>query len=56
MHHLLVCNTPTKGVFKGGGEVRRFKPFPKIFLFFLKSAGKEVERKINKRGGGGVNC
>ena len=41
-----------KGVFKGGG----FKPPPKKFSdFFLKSEGKEIERK-RKKGmlGGGV--
>ena len=40
-----------KGVFKGG-----FKPPPpEIFRFFLKSEGKEIERKRKKRDvGGGV--
>ena len=43
-----------KGVFKGG--FRGFKPPPEIFRFFLKSEGKEIERKRKKRmwGGGGV--
>ena len=41
-----------KGVFKGGG----FKPPPKFSDFFLKSEGKEIERKRKKRdvGGGGL--
>ena len=42
----------TKGVFKGGGG---FKPPHEIFRFFLKSEGKEIERKRKKRDvGGGV--
>ena len=43
-----------KGVFKGGG-FRGFKPPPKFSDFFLKSEGKEIERKRKKRdvGGGG---
>ena len=44
-----------KGVFKGGG-FRGFKPPPPKFSdFFLKSEGKEIERKRKKRdvGGGG---
>ena len=44
----------TKGVFKGG--FRGFKPPPLKFSdFFLKSEGKEIERKRKKRdvGGGG---
>ena len=43
----------TKGVFKGG--FRGFKPPPKFSDFFLKSEGKEIERKRKKRdvGGGG---
>ena len=44
-----------KGVFKGGGG---FKPPPPKFLdFFLKSEGKEIERKRKKKGcwGGGVH-
>ena len=36
-----------KGVFKGGGGFRRFKP-AEIFRFFLKSEGKEIERKRKK--------
>ena len=45
-----------KGVFKGGG-FKGFKPPPKFSDFFLKSEGKEVERKRKKmrrdgRGGG----
>ena len=47
-----------KGVFKGGGEFRGFKPPPSKFPdFFLKSEGKEIERKRRKKGcwgGGGV--
>ena len=38
-----------KGVFKGGG----FNPPPEIFRFFLKSEGKEIEKK-EMLGGGGV--
>ena len=40
-----------KGVFKGGVQTP-----PEIFRFFLKSEGKERERKRKKRdvGGGGV--
>ena len=50
-----------KGVFKGGFRgFRGFKPPPKISDFFLKSEGKEVERKRKKNekgwGGGRVNC
>ena len=43
----------TKGVFKGGGG---FKPPPRNFqIFFLKSEGKEIERKSKKKDvGGGV--
>ena len=42
----------SKGVLKGGG----FKPPPKFSEFFLKSEGKEIERKRKKKGcwGGGV--
>ena len=43
-----------KGVFKGGGSGGSNPP--KIFRFFLKSEGKEIERK-RKKGmfvGGGV--
>ena len=50
-----------KSVFKGG--FRGFKPPPEIFRFFLKSEGKEIERKRKKKkrdgmggGGGGGNC
>ena len=43
----------TKGVFKGGVQT----PPPKKFHFFLKSEGKEVERKKNKKGQGReINC
>ena len=43
-----------KGVFKGG--VQGVRTPPEIFRFFLKSEGKEIERKRKKRdvGGGGV--
>ena len=43
----------TKGVFKGG--VQGVQTPPEIFRFFLKSEGKEIERKRKKRdvGGGG---
>ena len=48
-----------KGVFKGGG-FRGFNPPPRNFqIFFLKSEGKEVERKRKKMrrdGRRGVNC
>ena len=51
---VFVCAV-VKGVFKGGG-FRGFKPPPKFSDFFLKSEGKEIERKRKKRdvGGGGV--
>ena len=47
-----------KGVFKGGGGFRGIKPPPKFSDFFLKSEGKEVERKRRKKGKGvwGVTC
>ena len=51
----------SKGVFKGGGSGGS-NPSPEIFRFFLKSEGKEVERKREKnekRWGGGLiqlNC
>ena len=39
----------TKGVFKGGGGSGGLNtPPPEIFRFFLKSEGKEVERKGKK--------
>ena len=44
-----------KGVFKGG--VQGVQTPPEIFRFFLKSEGKEIERKRKKRdvgGGGGL--
>ena len=45
-----------KGVFKGGVQGVQTPP-PEIFRFFLKSEGKEIERKRKKmkrdRGGGG---
>ena len=43
-----------KGVFKGGGVQT---PPPEIFRFFLKSEGKDIERKRKKKGmlgGGGL--
>ena len=45
-----------KGVFKGGIQGVQTPP-PKIFRFFFKSEGKEIERKRKMRcwgGGGGV--
>ena len=50
-----MCNGRCKGVFKGGGGFRGFKPPPKFSRFFLKSEGKEIERKGKKMdvGGGG---
>ena len=44
-----------KGVFKGGGGSGGSNP-PEIFRFFLKSEGKEIERKRKKGcwGGGGL--
>ena len=47
------CNT-AKGVFKEGGGFK--PPTPKIFRFFLKSEGKEIESKRRKKGcwGGGI--
>ena len=46
-----------KGVFKGGGGSNP-PPSPKFSDFFLKSEGKEIERKKNEKGwgGGAVNC
>ena len=44
--------TMTKGIFKGGGVSGGSKP-PKIFRFFLKSEGKEIERKKEVLRGGG---
>ena len=50
-------STLGKGVFKGrGGGVQGVQTPPEIFRFFLKSEGKEIERKRKKgmlRGGGG---
>ena len=45
-----------KGVFKGGGSGGSNPPPPKFSDFFLKSEGKEIERKGKKRDvwGGGV--
>ena len=34
-----------KGVFKGGGGLGGLNPPPKFSDFFLKSEGKEIERK-----------
>ena len=51
---LIVCSMlyVYKGVFKGG--FRGFKPPPPKFSdFFLKSEGKEIERKRKKKGWGG---
>ena len=51
-----------KGVFKGGRLGGLTPPHKKKFRFFLKSKGKEVERKRKENekgweeGGGGVNC
>ena len=47
-------NYDLKGVFKGGG-FRGFKPPRNFQNFFLKSEGKEIERKRKKGcwGGGG---
>ena len=46
----------TRAYLRGGG-FRGFHPPPEIFRFFLKSEGKEVERKKYEKGwGGGVNC
>ena len=47
---------PFKGVFKGGVQGVQTPP-PKFSDFFLKSEGKEIERKRKKGmwgGGGGV--
>ena len=55
---IIIANEPVKGkgVFKGG--VQGVQTPPEIFRFFLKSEGKEIERKRKKRdvgrGGGGV--
>ena len=61
-HYILpVCNIPltvymtfqARAYLRGGG----FKPPPKFSDFFLKSEGKEIERKRKKgmlEGGGGV--
>ena len=45
-----------KGVFKGGVQGVQTPPPPEIFRFFLKSEGKEIERKRKKGmlGGGGL--
>ena len=46
-----------KGVFKGGRVQGVQTPPPEIFRFFLKSEGKEIERKRKKKvlgGGGGL--
>ena len=42
-----------KGVFKGGGGVWEVQTPPKFSDFFLKSEGKEVERKEKGEGMGG---
>ena len=36
-----------------GGGVQGVQTIPEIFRFFLKSEGKEVERKRNEKGWGG---
>ena len=56
LQNVFLYITISKGVFKGGGGFRGFKPPPKFSDFFLKSEGKEIERKRKKRdvGGGGV--
>ena len=48
--------TILKGVFKGVGVQGVQPPPPEIFRFFLKSEGKEIERKRKKGllGGGGL--
>ena len=53
MQHIIYMQE-AKGVFKGGFRV--FKPPPpRNFQIFLKSEGKEIERKRKKRDvGGGV--
>ena len=60
-HNTLKCNNDyivskkSKGVFKGGG-VQGVQTPPKFSDFFLKSEGKEIERKRKKGmllGGGG---
>ena len=43
----IISNTNCKGVFKGGG-VQGFNPPPRNFQIFLKSEGKEIERKRKK--------
>ena len=50
--------TVGKGVFKGGGVQGVQTPPPRNFQIFLKSEGKEIERKKMRRDGrgGGVNC
>ena len=52
---LCVGHNSARAYLRGGGGFRGFKP-PEIFrFFFLKSEGKETERKRKKRdvGGGG---
>ena len=44
---------PIKGVFKGGVQGVQTPPPPKFSDFFLKSEGKETERKKGCWGGGG---
>ena len=41
---LLIYIVNIKGVFKGGGGSGGSNP-PEIFRFFLKSEGKEIEKK-----------
>ena len=50
------CIHANKGVFKGGFRGFKPPPPPKFSDFFLKSEGKEIERKRKKKGmwGGGL--
>ena len=45
----LHASSKFKGVFKGGGGSGGSTPPPKFLDFFLKSEGKEVERKRKKK-------
>ena len=53
---LLLVNVKIKGVFKGGGGSGGSNPPPprNFQIFFLKSEGKEIERKRKKRDVGGL--